>query len=464
MSLHPLLALPQDGPSIPVHCITVQDQSAIASLSGVAQTYLAATGFKAAAGKIAIAPGPDGAIEAVVFCTDDADRLAFGRLATALPAGRYHCGSLGTDPELATLAFLMGGYRFTRYKANTSEQPRLVLPDGVSAKRVSALAEAIAFGRDLINTPAADMGPEALGEVALTLARHAQASARMITGDALLNENFPMVHAVGRAAGTASAAQAPRLVDFTCGPDDGMRVTLVGKGVCFDTGGLNIKPESGMLTMKKDMGGAAIALSVARMITALELPVRLRVIVPIVENAIAGNAFRPGDILNSRKGLTVEIGNTDAEGRLILADALALAAEEPPELLINYATLTGAARVALGPDLPAMFVNNDALAHEMLAAGERVSDPVWRLPLWNAYDAMLESSVADVNHISGGGFAGSITAALFLRRFVPAAIPWAHIDTFAWRQTALPGRPAGGEPQAARLTLDLIEKKLAARV
>jgi leucyl aminopeptidase len=268
---------------------------------------------------------------------------------------------------------------------------------------------------------------------------------------------------VGRAAGQGSPRQAPRLVEFTWGPEDGFRLTLVGKGVCFDTGGLNIKPESGMLLMKKDMGGAAVAMTAARMIMALDLPVRLRVILPIVENAISGDAFRPGDILRSRKGLSVEIGNTDAEGRLILADALALAAEDPPEMLINYATLTGAARVALGPDLPALFSNHDSLQQEMREAAERVADPVWPLPLWSGYESMIDSSIADVNHIASGGMAGSIVAALFLRRFVPSGIPWAHLDTFAWRSSALPGRPAGGEPQTARLTLALVEERLKLR-
>jgi leucyl aminopeptidase len=438
-------------------------------LSATAKGFLAASQFKAMPGKLAMLPGPAGQIEAVIMGIEEPsaanpDRLAVGRLATMLPAGDYRIDTTIENVELASLAFLMSSYRFTRYKANASAQPRLVLPAGVDAARLTALCDAITMGRDLINTPAADLPPEALGEAVLGLAKKFSAQSRLVVGNRLLDDNFPMIHAVGRAAGQGSARQAPRLAEFTWGPPDGLKLTLVGKGVTFDTGGLNIKPESAMLLMKKDMGGAAVALTAARMIMALDLPVRLRVIIPIAENAIAGDAFRPGDILPSRKGLSVEIGNTDAEGRLILADALALAAEDPPEILLNYATLTGAARVALGPDLPAVFFNDQALAASCLAAGEKVADPVWQLPLWNGYDSMLDSSVADVNHIASGGMAGSIVAALFLRRFVPSSIPWGHVDTFAWRNTALPGRPAGAEPQSARLTLAMIEDRLKTRL
>jgi leucyl aminopeptidase len=456
---HPLL-VQNSITAVPVYLIAPGAELP-ETLSAPARAYLAATGFKAASGKIAIAPGPDGAIEAVLLgIAATGDILALGRLATALPAGDYRIASPLADAETAALAFLMSSYRFTRYKAQSTPQPRLQLPDGVDARRIAILAESTAMARDLINTPAADLPPEALALAALSLADQFGATSSSIVGDKLIEAGFPMVHAVGRAAGESNPAQAPRLVEFTWGRADAYRVTLVGKGVCFDTGGLNIKPESAMLLMKKDMGGAAIALATARMIMALDLPVRLRVILPIVENSIAGTAFRPGDVLQSRKGITVEIGNTDAEGRLILGDALALAAEEAPELLINYATLTGAARVAVGPDLPAAFFNDETLAADMLAAGMRIADPCWRLPLWDGYDSLLDSTIADVNHIGSGGMAGAILAALFLRRFVPGSIPWAHIDTFAWRPTALPGRPAGGEPQTARATLALIEARL----
>jgi leucyl aminopeptidase len=464
---HPLIADSAEA-STPILLVRPGDEAAMQRLSPGARGFLAASGFKPAPGKIALAPAADGAIEAVIAGLDDPlnlgrDRLSFGRLATSLPAGAYHIEGALPDPDLDCLAYLLSGYRFTRYKANSAAQPRLVLPDGIDAARLTIMADAIAAGRDLINTPTSDLPPEALGEAALALAEEFGAASRIMIGDQLLEQNFPMVHAVGRAAGQGSPRQAPRLVDFTWGPDDGLKLTLVGKGVCFDTGGLNLKPESGMLLMKKDMGGAAIALTAARMIMALDLPVRLRVILPIVENAISGDAFRPGDVLRSRKGLTVEIGNTDAEGRLILADALALAVEEAPDLLINYATLTGAARVALGPDLPALFSNDEVLGQAIHDAGRQVSDPVWPLPMWNGYESMIESPIADVNHIASGGMAGSIVAALFLRRFVPSSIPWAHIDTFAWRTSALPGRPAGGEPQTARLTLALVEERLRLR-
>jgi leucyl aminopeptidase len=458
--LHPVL-LPAGAPAVPIHVAASLDGL---PLSGPARAFLDATGFKPTPGRHAVAPDAAGAVEAVVLGVDPArpDPFALGRLPGALPPGDYALAAPRADAFLQALAFAMGSYRFTRYRASDAPRPRLVAPAETDAARLAVIADAVAAARDLINTPAGDLPPEALADAAVALADRFGAIARVIVGDALNDANFPMVHAVGRAAGRGGSRQAPRLVDFTWRGGDRLSVTLVGKGVCFDTGGLNIKPESAMLLMKKDMGGAAIALAAAEMIMALGLPIRLRVILPIVENAIAGDAFRPGDVLRSRKGVTVEIGNTDAEGRLILADALTLATEEgPSDLLIDYATLTGAARVALGPDLPAMFATNDALASDLAAAGEAVVDPVWRLPFHTPYDAMLDSKVADVNHVSSGGFAGAITAALFLKRFVPAEQAYAHIDTFAWRPAPLPGRPEGGEPQTARLTLELIERRLA---
>ena len=380
-----------------------------------------------------------------------------GKLASLLPEGIYRFAGAPADAELAALGWLLESYSFERYRKRREDapgKPRLVVPEGVDAARLSRLADAVAMGRDLINTPACDLGPDALEAAARDLAARCGASVRSVVGDDLLEGNFPMIHAVGRAA-----AIPPRLIDLTWGDEAHPKVTLVGKGVCFDTGGLNIKPDAAMLLMKKDMGGAATALAAGRMVMEAGLPVRLRVLVPAVENAVSGASFRPGDILKSRKGLGVEIGNTDAEGRLVLADALALADEEAPDLVLDFATLTGAARVALGPDLPPLYSDDDALAADIAAAGAKVNDPVWRMPLWNPYDELLASKVTDVNHISSGAFAGSITAALFLRRFVSAAKAWAHFDVFAWTPTAKPGRPFGAEPQVARLVFELLEHR-----
>ncbi|MGL4729817.1 MAG: leucyl aminopeptidase family protein, partial [Bosea sp. (in: a-proteobacteria)] len=331
---------------------------------------------------------------------------------------------------------------------------RLVVPEGVDAAEIRAIADAVALGRDLINTPANDMGPAEIEATIYALAKTHGASVTSIVGDDLLAQNFPLIHAVGRAS-----AQAPRLVDLTWGNADHPRVTLIGKGVAFDTGGLDLKPSAAMLLMKKDMGGAASAIAAAAMIMAAKLPVRLRLLVPTVENSVSANAFRPSDVLPSRKGLSVEIGNTDAEGRLILADALALADEETPELMIDFATLTGAARTALGPDLPPLYTHDEQLAADMLRLGREVNDPVWRLPLWAPYDAMLDSKVADLNNTGASPFAGSITAALFLARFVEKAKAHAHLDIYGWVPSAKPGRSEGGEPQAARLAYALIKAR-----
>jgi leucyl aminopeptidase len=356
------------------------------------------------------------------------------------------------DAGLAALGWALSTYRFQRYKSgNGSGLAQLVAPRGVDAREVSQIAAAVAASRDLVNTPANDLGPDELEAAVRALAAEHQAAVRVTLGDALISENFPMIHAVGRAS-----SRAPRLIDLTWGDPGAQRVTLVGKGVVFDTGGLNLKPDSAMLLMKKDMGGAAAAIAAARLIMAAKLPVRLRLLVPTVENAVSGSSFRPGDVLPSRKGLTVEIGNTDAEGRLILADALALADEEAPTLIVDFATLTGAARTALGPDLPPYFTHDDALAARIDRLSAKVNDPVWRLPLWHPYDAMLESRIAQVNHISSGPFAGAITAALFLNRFVERAGSYLHFDIFAWNPSAKPGRPEGGEVQAARLIHALV--------
>jgi leucyl aminopeptidase len=419
----------------------------------------AATGFEAKPGSLLIAPAMEGAAPRVLFGVEapDAKRrdpFLAGKLAASLPAGLYRFGDGVADPQTAALAFLLASYAFTRYVAQKGEKPRLCAPQGIDRARVERVASAVALGRDLVNTPANDMGPEALAEAALALAAKYGAQSRAIVGDALLAENFPLIHAVGRAA-----AQAPRLVEFTHGPEHGLKVTLVGKGVCYDTGGLDIKPSSAMALMKKDMGGAAMALALASMLMDGGVPIRLRVLLPIVENSISSNAFRTGDIYRSRKGLSVEIGNTDAEGRLILADALAYASEDQPDLLFDFATLTGAARVALGPELPPFYTGDDALAEEIAACGRAANDPVWRLPLWENYDGGLDGKISDLVSVTSGGFSGSIVAALFLRRFVSDPSRWAHFDVYCWSPSTKPGRPEGGEVQSARLLYDLIETR-----
>ena len=382
--------------------------------------------------------------------------LLTGALPSALPAGDYRFASPLADPELATLGFLAGSYRFTRYKsADGGKTTRLVLPDGASKEQVLALAEALYFGRDLINTPANDLGPAELETAARELATAFDASIKVTEGSGLLSDNFPMIHAVGRASD-----RAPRLIDLRWGAEHAPKVTIVGKGICFDTGGLDIKPGSAMALMKKDMGGAAAALAFALLVMRAKLPVRLRVLIPAAENSIAGNAFRPGDVLTSRNGMTVEIGNTDAEGRLVLADAISLADEEAPDYLVTIATLTGAARVALGPDLPPLYTDDEDLAAGLLASGSAVGDPLWRMPFWPPYDKLLKSSIADVNHIAEGSFAGSIIAALFLKRFVRNAKRFAHLDIFGWVPREQPGRPQGGEPQAARALFDFFRREL----
>lgn len=413
----------------------------------------------AAARKQTLLPGPDGSLAGLVLGLGNGtagdpcgpSELLVGQVASTAPAGTYVLSSDDVDPTLAATAWGLGAYRYRRYKTAAPSNPsaRLAMPVGADRKAVLDIVDGVWLGRDLINTPASDLGPEQLESESRALAERHGARIGVIVGDALLEANFPMIHAVGRAS-----TRAPRLIDMTWSKPGGLadapRVTLVGKGICFDTGGLDIKPASGMLLMKKDMGGAATALALAHMIMAQGLDVRLRVLIPAAENSIDGNAFRPSDVLQSRAGQTVEVGNTDAEGRLVLADALSFADEESPDLLLCFATLTGACRVALGPDLPGLFTTDDALASEIAAAGLAVGDPVWRLPLWAGYDRNLESEVADLSNVSEGPFAGAITAALFLKRFVRNAASFAHVDLFGWRPAARPLGPKGGEPQSAR--------------
>ena len=357
----------------------------------------------------------------------------------------------------AALGWLTAQYRFERYRKDEGAAgPRVLLTGDVA--RIEAIvqqAEAVALVRDLVNTPAADMGPQDLEDAVRQLAQAHGCDVQVTRGDAL-EQGFPMIHAVGKAA---DKSFAPRLIEMSWGDPSAPRIAVVGKGICFDSGGLDIKPSSGMRLMKKDMGGAAHAIALARLIIGARLPVWLHLLVPTAENAISGNAFRPGDILRSRQGLTVEIGNTDAEGRLVLGDALTRAGEEKPELIVDFATLTGAARVAVGPDLPALFTNDEALARDLAAAGTAVDDPTWRLPLWDGYYDMLKSDIADMNNAGEGGFAGAVTAALFLQRFVPEDTAWIHLDTFAWRPAARPGRPKGGEALGLRTVFRLLQQR-----
>jgi leucyl aminopeptidase len=447
--------------SCPIYIVTDDAfKTLVESLSLTAQGYIKALGFSFESGKTLLLPKDTGALEAVILCDGAGvkhDPFLAGKLPSLLPDGVYHLVEAGMSVQAledATLGFLLGAYKFTRYVKKSEFGCKLVESQAVNVKRIGIIADAVALGRDLINTPTNDLGCAAFAKAALGIAQTHDAKASVIVGEELLLHNFPMVHAVGRASN-----DEPRLVDFSWGDESHPKVTLVGKSVCFDTGGLNIKPDASMLLMKKDMGGGAITLAIAQMVMALNLPVRLRVILPIVENSISSNAFRPGDVLPSRKGLSVEIGNTDAEGRLILADALALACEDAPDLLLDFATLTGAARVALGPELPPFYTDDEVLAGDIEVAGKAAHDPVWRLPLWNNYDAMLASKIADVNHVSSGGFAGSITAALFLRRFVEKGISWCHFDTYAWTPSTKPAHPEGGAVQVARLVLSLLEAR-----
>ena len=379
--------------------------------------------------------------------------MAVGFLAGALPPGAYRLADAVADPRLAAVAWGLGAYRFQHYKSapERAARPQLAAPDGVDRAGALAIIEAIWFGRDLINTPANAMGPQELEDAARDLAERYGGKVSSIVGDDLLADNFPLIHAVGRAS-----SRPPRLIDLTWGPTGARKVTLVGKGICFDTGGLDVKPAAGMLLMTKDMGGAASALALGHMVMASGLDVRLRIVIPAAENGISGTAMRPGDVVTSRAGRTVEIGNTDAEGRLVLADALTLVDAERPDLLVSLATLTGAARVALGPDLPPFYTDDEPLAAALAAAASAVGDPLWRMPLWGGYEAGLDSAVADINNVAEGGFAGSVVAALFLRRFVKQARRFVHFDIYGWRGAAKALGPKGGEPQAARALFEVL--------
>ncbi|MBL8525845.1 MAG: leucyl aminopeptidase family protein [Betaproteobacteria bacterium] len=422
------------------------------------RSWLAATDFRAKPHAHALLPATEGGIgQVLVTVRDSGDIYALAHLPLALPPGDYtlatHHDSL--DDYAAMLGWGLGSYQFSRYKKNVRAPASLVIAASDNAERAEKIIAASTLIRDLVNTPTEDMGPQHLAEIAQSLAKEFGATFREWVGDDLLKHNFPAIHAVGRAS-----HRPPRLIELTWGDEKHPRVAIVGKGVCFDTGGLDIKGADGMRHMKKDMGGGAHALGLARLIMAMKLPIRLHMLVPAVENAISGNAYRPGEIVATRKGIAIEIGNTDAEGRVVLSDALALAAESKPDLIIDFATLTGAARVALGPELPATFVNDDALFGELNAASAATRDPLWRMPLWQPYNDLIKSSIGDIVN-TGGPQAGSVTAALFLEHFVPREQKWIHIDLFAWTPKAKPGRPEGGEAQTLRATFAMLEKKYA---
>jgi leucyl aminopeptidase len=443
----------ETGGAIPIAALTKDRLSPWLDATPEHQrNWLRAIGFSADAGKLALVPGEAGGLGRVLVGLGEGGETTqaiwgLAGLPEALPEGSYRLEAIpdGADATQLALGWALGTYAFTRYHAKSRTAAALVWPNGADRGRAERLASAIFLARDLVNTPAGDLGPEELAAAAVQVAEAAGACHRVIVGDELLAENYPTIHAVGRAS-----TRAPRLVDIVWGEPSAPKVTLVGKGVCFDSGGLDLKPASGMRLMKKDMGGAAIVLGLAQAIMDAKLPVRLRVLLPCVENSVSGNAMRPMDIIRTRKGLTVEIGNTDAEGRLILCDALAEASTEQPKLLIDMATLTGAARVALGPELAALFCNDEAVARGLLATAETEADPMWRMPLWQPYRKMIDSKIADLNNVSEGPHAGAITAALYLQEFVEPGIPWAHLDVMAWNAQSRPGRPQGAEATALR--------------
>ncbi|MET0984420.1 MAG: leucyl aminopeptidase family protein [Steroidobacteraceae bacterium] len=448
--------------AVPIHLVHEEDFGTwLAAQDHGARTWLNATGFRAERQKLALVPSSGGAVRAVVLGVGKRSNGPMtlwqcAGLADRIPDGSYYLDTKLSEAAATQfcLGWAYGQYRYERYRRGTARNIAVHVPAGVDVKDVERLHAALSHGRDLINTPAGDLTPEQLANAALAIAQRYGAETRVHVGDELLKQGFPAVHAVGRAS-----ESAPRVIDFTWGQPSHPRVSLVGKGVCFDSGGLDIKPPQSMLLMKKDMGGAACTIALAQVIMDAQLPLRLRVVIPAVENAISSNAYRPGDVLKTRKGLTVEVGNTDAEGRLVLADALTLADADRPELLIDMATLTGAARVALGPELPALFTPDDALAQEVMAAGVQEADPMWHMPLWAGYDDELASKIADLNNVSTSGFSGAIIGGLFLRRFVNESKAWMHLDLYAWNSKDRPGRPVGAEAQCVRALYALLKRR-----
>jgi leucyl aminopeptidase len=448
--MHPSFAESGRDAAIPIWFVTSETWTAVrAGLPAFAQAFADAAAFEPKPGRHLALPSTQGGLGGVLFGLEQdkaaANPMLPGSLPGLLPPGAYAFANAPHDTRLAALAFALGSYRFGRYRTRDDKPATLVIPDGLDRADLYRIAVGVTMARDLINTPSNDMGPAELHEATRLLAERHDAWIEAVTDSELLLKNFPLIHAVGRAS-----SRPPRLIDLRWGDKKHPKVTLVGKGVCFDTGGLDLKPESAMLLMKKDMGGAATALALAHMIMDRKLPVSLRVLIPAVENSVSGSAFRPLDVYPSRKGITVEIGNTDAEGRLVLADALTLAAEEKPDLLIDFGTLTGAARVALGPEVIPFYTGDDALAAALSKHAANERDPLWRMPLWAPYDAMLDSKVADTNNVGAGAFAGSILCALFLKKFVSEPACWLHFDIYGWNPSSKPGRPEGGECQAAR--------------
>jgi len=448
---------PGDRHSIPIE--TTDAAHFVATrrrLTAAQRRWLGDSGFQPTPGTFALLADSHGKLERVLVGVDPQDALgALAALSRALPEASYHLAaeSVLTDPLQAALGWALGAYQFSRYRKPARAPARLAVA-AADRQRLLPLVEATARVRDLVNTPTEDMGPQHLAQAIKQLGKAHKAKVRSWVGEELLEANFPTIHAVGRAS-----HRAPRLIELTWGKASHPKLVLIGKGVCFDSGGLDIKSADGMRNMKKDMGGAAHAIALAGLVMQAQLPVRLTLLVPAVENALAGNAMRPGDVITTRAGLTVEIDNTDAEGRLVLCDALSYGAEQQPDLMIDFATLTGAARVALGPDLPALFANRDELAHAVLAAGRTVNDPLWQLPLWRPYRKLLESALADFANAGPSRHAGAITAALYLERFVPDAIAWLHLDTYAWNDTDRPGRPRGGEAMGMRALFALLQQR-----
>ena len=442
-------------PIVVVHSESVD--AYLAHTDARTRTWLSATEFRARPHTHALIPAPEGGIAQVLVGVKDAgDVYALSHLPLTLPAGDYTISSHHDtlDPYAAVLSWGLGSYQFSRYKKASRAPANLVVSASEAVKRAENALAATMLIRDLVNTPTEDMGPQHLADVAQGLAKEFGATFREWIGDDLLKHNFPAIHAVGRAS-----HRPPRLIELLWGDEKHPRVAIVGKGVCFDTGGLDIKGADGMRWMKKDMGGGAHALGLARLIMAQNLPIHLHMLVPAVENAISGNAYRPGEIIATRKGLSVEIGNTDAEGRVVLSDALAYAGESSPEIIIDFATLTGAARVALGPELPATFCNDETWIRALINASEKTRDPLWRMPLWQPYNAMIEPAIADLIN-TGGPQAGAVTAALFLEHFIPKGQAWIHIDLFAWNPKSRPGRPEGGEAQTLRATLEMLRNRV----
>jgi leucyl aminopeptidase len=457
--MHGLIESARGGKAVAVVVVDAKSLKRIVrKLGKTAERWVQTSGFSAEAGKFCLVPDAQGHLRAVLAGVASVDDVyALAALPQNLPRGTYRLddGGLALDPARAALGWGLGAYRFSRYRKAAREAARLVV-DRATLRAVAPTLDAVTTIRDLVNTPTQDMGPDELAAQVKQLAQAHRGQYREWVGDALLKANFPTIHAVGRAS-----HRAPRLVELTWGKAGMPHLVLVGKGVCFDTGGLNLKPSDGMRWMKKDMGGAAHAIALAGLIMQAGLGMRLTLLIPAVENAIGGNAYRPGEVIRTRAGITVEIDNTDAEGRLVLCDALAYAAESKPDLIVDIATLTGAARVALGPELPALFANRDDLAAGVLRASQHEQDQVWRLPLWEPYASMLDSRIADTGNSGSSRLGGAITAALYLQRFVPDAIPWLHLDTYAWNDFDRPGRPQGGEAQGLRAFFAMLKERYA---